>query len=671
MKKALFSYLILAFVGVHAQNQISFTAISKTGVDLSRSLKKYEILRIYEDITSITHGGKLTLSYKGEYAFELEESKLPSADYMAIIKSEDSTEYKKLDELNFDGKYFLNADRSKNHQLAFSLFAGKYSFYVKSSGKEFYIEALRNFDRFAASDEYVYYEVADILVDSIAGCGVQDKNFSHNRERHQITQPNLACKIVELNFCVDYSLYTVYNSINATVNRTFEILNLTQLDYSITNGLDYDVNFKLKRHYIITCNNCNYWPSTYDLSFNSAYFRQYENYTQLFNTKSDINVFWQDYTNSPAGSYLGFGTQNGLLNCDPQFVLTTPGSAALRVFPIANTCRSILTHEFGHNFGCQHINTSNNIMYAGGSSDNYWEQTSVDIVNNTLNVSPCFTECQTELCDNKKVENLSVTLDTNNSLVNVNWLSEVGMEYKLRLYTYNTNTWSAYTTVIYPQNSLALPYLNTTTCGNKFKIEVVPVCSSINGFSQIMVLRSTSDAPNPSLSFQSTAQYETLCSGNTYTFSVSAQYPGSNPLYQWKINTLPVGTNSPDFTTNTLQNNDVLSCQITSNDPCLTTQTATISRTVTVALQPCNLSNPEFEAASLVFFPNPVSGLITIKSRGEIKSISMFNIIGQRLLQNTVSAKETTLDLSIFPGATYLFKIEIDGLVKTIKIIKQ
>jgi len=673
MKKVIFIYLFLGFFGVYAQNQISFVKISKTKIELSKSLKKYQILKINENINTISDGEKLTLSYEGDYVFTLEDSKLFSNNYKVIIKSDNGLEYKKLDKLNFDGKYFLNADRTKNHQLAFSQFEGQYSFYVKSLGKEFYIEALRKFDPFAANDEYVYYEVGDVLNDPTASCGEKDEKLPDlNHLRNQITQSNLNCKVVELNFCVDYSLYSAYNSINTTINKNMEVLNLTQLDYSIANGLSFDVNFKLNRHYILTCNNCNYWPTTDDLQMNSSSFREYDNYIQIFDVKSDINVFWQNSIGHSPGSAVGYGSQGGLVNCNPQSVLTTPGSASLKVFPtIINSGRSTLTHEFGHNFGCQHINTSNNIMYFGGSSGSYWEPASVAIINNRLNISPCFTECQTELCYNKRVENLSLTLDSNNSQLNVNWLSEIGMDYKIRLYTYNTNTWSAYTIVSYPQNSLALSYVNTTTCGNKFKIEIVPVCSSINGISQTMVLRSTSDALNPNLSFQSTAQYQTMCSGLSYTFSVSAVYPGNNPIYQWRINSIPVGTNSNNFTTNTLQNNDNLSCQIISNDPCLTVQTTTVSRIVSVIQQPCSLSNDEFDTLNLIYFPNPVKNLFTIKSQFDIKTITMYNVLRQRILQNNDSGNETTLDLSIFPNATYFLKIEVDGLVKTIKIIKE
>ena len=47
-------------------------------------------------------------------------------------------------------------------------------------------------------------------------------------------------------------------------------------------------------------------------------------------------------------------------------------------------------------------------------------------------------------------------------------------------------------------------------------------------------------------------------------FTVSAIDEGISPIYQWKINGVNVGTNAPNFSTDTLQNKDVLSCEKTS-----------------------------------------------------------------------------------------------------------
>lgn len=58
-----------------------------------------------------------------------------------------------------------------------------------------------------------------------------------------------------------------------------------------------------------------------------------------------------------------------------------------------------------------------------------------------------------------------------------------------------------------------------------------------------------------------------FCSGKSVTFNTSIQN-GGTPVYQWKINGANVGTNSSSFISTTLNNNDTVSCVLTSNAVC-------------------------------------------------------------------------------------------------------
>ena len=79
---------------------------------------------------------------------------------------------------------------------------------------------------------------------------------------------------------------------------------------------------------------------------------------------------------------------------------------------------------------------------------------------------------------------------------------------------------------------------------------------------------------NPGVSI--TASATNICPGTLVTFNALPTNSGSNPSYQWKINSINVGTNSPTFTSSSLQNTDVVSCSILV-DPtfnCVTSNTA-------------------------------------------------------------------------------------------------
>jgi len=70
-----------------------------------------------------------------------------------------------------------------------------------------------------------------------------------------------------------------------------------------------------------------------------------------------------------------------------------------------------------------------------------------------------------------------------------------------------------------------------------------------------------------------TASSDTICTGSIVTFNANPVNAGANPTYQWKVNRINSGTNSPIYTNNSLVNSDMVTCEITS-DPSFTCGTA-------------------------------------------------------------------------------------------------
>jgi hypothetical protein len=78
-----------------------------------------------------------------------------------------------------------------------------------------------------------------------------------------------------------------------------------------------------------------------------------------------------------------------------------------------------------------------------------------------------------------------------------------------------------------------------------------------------------------------------ICSGTSVTFTATPTNGGATPAYQWFVGAVPVGTGLSTYTSNTLNNGDVVTVQLTSNATCPTGNPATsnaISMTVTGAL---------------------------------------------------------------------------------------
>lgn len=66
-----------------------------------------------------------------------------------------------------------------------------------------------------------------------------------------------------------------------------------------------------------------------------------------------------------------------------------------------------------------------------------------------------------------------------------------------------------------------------------------------------------------------------ICPNTKTTFTASSTNGGSNPVYQWKKNGINVGSNQNIYTDSLLKDGDILTCTITSNAACLSSNTGT------------------------------------------------------------------------------------------------
>ena len=76
-----------------------------------------------------------------------------------------------------------------------------------------------------------------------------------------------------------------------------------------------------------------------------------------------------------------------------------------------------------------------------------------------------------------------------------------------------------------------------------------------------------------------------VCSNTPVQFTASILNGGTNPVYTWKKNNQPVGTNSPVYTDNAIASGDQITCELLSNATCLTSTTA-VSIPVIMTLHP-------------------------------------------------------------------------------------
>lgn len=76
-----------------------------------------------------------------------------------------------------------------------------------------------------------------------------------------------------------------------------------------------------------------------------------------------------------------------------------------------------------------------------------------------------------------------------------------------------------------------------------------------------------------------------ICQGENITFNAFYSNGGTTPVLQWQVNGVNAGTGASTFPTTTLNNGDVVTCTLTSNDPCAIDPVAT-SNSVNVTVTP-------------------------------------------------------------------------------------
>jgi PKD repeat protein len=133
----------------------------------------------------------------------------------------------------------------------------------------------------------------------------------------------------------------------------------------------------------------------------------------------------------------------------------------------------------------------------------------------------------------------------------------------------------------------------TTTLNNGAVVTCVmtsnATCATPSAIASSGITMTVNSTAPASVSIALTSNNNPICIGAAAVFAATPGNGGITPSYQWKINSVNAGNNSPTFTTNTLSNGDVVTCVLSSNAPCASSTLATsagITMTVSSLLTP-------------------------------------------------------------------------------------
>ncbi len=71
------------------------------------------------------------------------------------------------------------------------------------------------------------------------------------------------------------------------------------------------------------------------------------------------------------------------------------------------------------------------------------------------------------------------------------------------------------------------------------------------------------------------------------------------------------------------------------------------------------------------YYPNPTNGILNLTSNNNIEKVSIYNLLGQRVLDDSLNAASAKFDISALSAGTYVIKVTINGTTGTYKLMKQ
>jgi hypothetical protein len=83
------------------------------------------------------------------------------------------------------------------------------------------------------------------------------------------------------------------------------------------------------------------------------------------------------------------------------------------------------------------------------------------------------------------------------------------------------------------------------------------------------------------------------------------------------------------------------------------------------------LGTSDNEIAGFEYYPNPADHSLNLSALTNIDSVVMYNILGQKVMDQNVDSMSTTLDVSTLSSGTYIMRVTAEGQVASYKIIKR
>lgn len=96
-----------------------------------------------------------------------------------------------------------------------------------------------------------------------------------------------------------------------------------------------------------------------------------------------------------------------------------------------------------------------------------------------------------------------------------------------------------------------------------------------------------------------------------------------------------------------------------------------VVNTFKIGVFDASLSTFSFNLDGFSAYPNPVKDILNLTYTKDISKVSIHNLLGQEIFTKSINASQSKLDLSKLSNGTYIVRVTIDDIVKTIKVLKE
>ena len=166
-----------------------------------------------------------------------------------------------------------------------------------------------------------------------------------------------------------------------------------------------------------------------------------------------------------------------------------------------------------------------------------------------------------------------------------------------------------------------------------------------------------------------------VATGQPVTLTATVMNGITGLSYQWSVNGAAIaGATDNTYTESNPADHEVVNCAVMSNAACMTSDEESVELSIGAEGIAPPASQRDLVPGGLLIFPSPAKGSITVESSLNNASVSIYNVVGERIWVGlTMTKNKETIDISEFLPGVYLLQA-VDGstgLTMTKRFVKE